>query len=131
MTPTNGQLRIAIAEVLGWKHIKNDIGLARKNCTNSFDGLVGISPIVQRMEHGQDESKDYNYWIIPNWPESLDACHEMEATLTDDEYHTGYKQTLATIVGLSGSMRMPSATALQRCLAFLRVKRPEMLQQKD
>ena len=50
----------------------------------------------------------------------LNAMHDAEKVLTDEQYHTGYKQTLASLVGLSGHMRVPSATAAQRAEAFLR-----------
>jgi hypothetical protein len=57
---------------------------------------------------------------IPDYCNDLNAMHEAEKALTDDQYHTGYKQTLASLVGLSGNMRVMSATAAQRAEAFLR-----------
>lgn len=55
-----------------------------------------------------------------NYCNNLNAMHEAENMLSHDQYHTGYKQTLATLVGISGNMRVPSATARQRAEAFLK-----------
>lgn len=52
----------------------------------------------------------------PNYPEDLNACAEMEATLS----YRLYDQNLREISGLSND-EIWRASALQRCLAFLRV----------
>lgn len=62
---------------------------------------------------------------IPNYPEDLNACAEFEATLTDDEW-TDYLNQLYFItfkVGAKDRDRQAvSATARQRCLAYLKTK---------
>lgn len=63
---------------------------------------------------------------LPNYPEDLNACHEMEGVLTDDQLPV-YEAWLfrlnnvnpATIFA-SDTFRIYHATAAQRCEAFLR-----------
>jgi hypothetical protein len=64
---------------------------------------------------------------IPNWPEDLNAVHELEKTLTEDEQFKfrillsknsdGRKAVFLTVEAATCH-----ATALQRCEAYLRVK---------
>lgn len=63
---------------------------------------------------------------IPNFPESLDACAQFEATLTEKE-ELFYMMELMKQMQLTGTIgtradRTYKATALQRCLAFLAVR---------
>ncbi len=66
---------------------------------------------------------------MPNYHSDLNACAQFEATLTDDE-HYDYRVILACVVsgkpgahGLRGFNRQyVSATAPQRCAAFLELK---------
>jgi hypothetical protein len=123
---TNEKMRVKIAELMGWKACRRDLGLAERICTRPSDGFVGISPIVQKMEHGGDESKDFNYWLLPNYPESLDACHEMEKGLETEDHRFAYTAKLCTLTKehppeARGLWRIAHATAAQRCIAFLAV----------
>lgn len=56
---------------------------------------------------------------FPSYFSDLNACAEMEATLTDEEYAL-FKKHLCDAIG--SGFRIVSATAPQRCEAFLRVK---------
>ena len=55
---------------------------------------------------------------IPNYHGDLNACAEMEKVLTDDQ-HELYRIELFEICG-DNSRKIVSATAPQRCEAFLR-----------
>lgn len=99
------EINIAIAEACGWTEIH----------THPSDGMLwGQHPSCP------DERNEYYDYPIPDCCHDLNAMHEAEKVMSDDQYHTGYKQTLASLVGLSGNMRVPSATARQRAEAFLR-----------
>lgn len=97
---TNEQINIAIAKHCGW---------------TSFGMFSGRSDRPAAFRPGCTSPE-----VIPDFCGDLNAMHEAEKVLTDDQYHTGYKQALASLVGLSGNMRVPSATARQRAEAFLR-----------
>lgn len=84
------------------------------------------------MEHGRDESKSYNYWLVPDYLNDLNAMHEAEKTLTGKEC----EQYQAELDALSSEERFlrveldhPAeeyffhATAQQRATAFLRAVR--------
>lgn len=120
MNFTNKELRIAIAEVLGYTyHGDPDLKLEAILCWSAPNEEYCLGRLHE----------------LPNWPESLDACHEMEKWLLaqcdlgfNDDIWIDYLAWLGLECRPSGSHH---ATALQRSLAFLRVKRPEMFQQKD
>ena len=63
---------------------------------------------------------------VPNYPEDLNACASFEATLTDAE-HLRYRVQLWNVVITEGDettwdRQFVSATARQRCLAYLKTK---------
>ena len=63
---------------------------------------------------------------VPNYPESLDACAEFEATLTWKE-HLSFRKHLWDIVITLGpedtwDRQFVSADAKTRCLAYLKTK---------
>ncbi len=89
MTPE--EQRIAIAGAVGWKAVRFDFELAHRIHTFPGDCLVGISPINQTMEHGNDETKDFNYWIVPDYTGSLNAMHEAEQFLERTTGHLSVK----------------------------------------
>lgn len=80
--------------------------------------------------------KDGHRRFIPPFPASRDSCAELESTLTSAADQLAYYRAL--VDGLDrnpdGSHRFgacvywetTTATARQRCLAFLRVRRPEL-----
>lgn len=100
---TAEQIRIAVAECCGWYQLQEPVGSA-----NAF-----------AWWKGNDRYPPY-LMPVPNYPASLDACAEFEATLTDDEafLYNGWLMTPGRYTW--------QATATQRCLAFLRVRRPEL-----
>jgi len=105
MTPE--QINVAVAEALGWKKI-------------TCGGII-----CWETPSGNPR--------IPNFYSSLDACAEMERTLngsSDDEEseRTKYGDILTWVVYETDSpnavytVDLATATAPQRCEAFLRVK---------
>lgn len=99
MNLTNEELRIKVAEVMGWK-IKN---------------TAHYNPPCKLWEHpecgvGMEEED------LPNYPKDLNSCASFEATLTDEEWDVYCEN-------LGGSIRScASAAPLQRCLAYLKTK---------
>lgn len=91
---TTDKIRIAIAQELGW--------------TERVSGWWK-DPDRNREDDGE---------LPPNYPASLDACAEFEKTLTEEEY----QQFGLELLKLNHTQRVLSATTLQRCEAYLRVK---------
>lgn len=110
-TPTDEQLNLAMCEWMGW------LCLAEID----FGGPVKLMGRRTRDALGLEVVDNY---LSDDSPRRL--LNEAEAKLTHDQYHTGYKQTLAVLVGLSGNMRVHSATARQRVVAILQVVKPEL-----
>lgn len=115
---TDQQIRIAVAEVMGWRFVRKE-----------RDDNRMIDP------KGHYSSTD----SIPNYPADLNACHEMEKILTreqriearwhlvqitDDNYTTWEPHEYKTLdiweMSLSDIDACLNATARQRCEAFLR-----------
>jgi hypothetical protein len=59
---------------------------------------------------------------LPNYHGSLDACAEMEATLTEDEWKDYCIPLGGRDTNWTGAKKLLSAKAPQRCEAFLRTK---------
>lgn len=104
MTPE--RIRIKVAEAMGWKH-----------------------PEYGYMQNAWRESNG-SWHFGSNVLDDLNACAEFEGALTNEE-HNKYRRILAKVVGERESpsystpgwrRRYVSATALQRCEAYLRVK---------
>ena len=102
---TNDQIRIAVAELCGWKKISCD-------CEGQ---LWGFFP-------GNSYESE-----VPNYPESLDACAEFEKAITTETDMGYYTENLAPKTGYafpqtdSDLFKFATATPLQRCEAFLRL----------
>lgn len=107
MNLTDEEIRIKVAEAMGWK-------------VNPVVHNLGIHPQLQRGHH-----------ILPDYPADLNACAEFEATLTEME-QTHYT---AHLIAQCGDVARESrnlkfvrlfyqitATARQRCLAYLKTK---------
>lgn len=119
MTMTNDEKRIAIAEKCGWKRHENHPGLF-------FHESGKIQPKIAAGErlHLERLKKNlpcrYGIELLPNYIEDLNACHEMEKTLTDSQW-VGYLNNLGG--GFKTEFRQSvsycHATAAQRCDAFL------------
>ena len=58
-------------------------------------------------------SAEHACWRLPNYPADLNAMHEAEKTLTDDQMIT-YEGWLIAVAGISSRR----ATAKERCDAF-------------
>ena len=102
---TDEQMRIAIADACGIAVYEEPDGSGLWSCKGSYK--TGIS-----KEHAQRVS-------LPNYLNNLNACAEFEKTLTDEE-HNHYR---AHIYGMTFNPRECfSATARQRCIAFLKTK---------
>jgi hypothetical protein len=109
------QKRIAIAEACGWKHY---------GCTG-----CAYSPCV--CNEWIHESTDFSATRLPDYLGDLNACHEMEKTLTDDQVDS-YLGALLTFTWRGckpsgqfrdlGEWRTLHATAAQRADAFLIAK---------
>lgn len=111
----NEEIRVKVAEFLGFKP------------TNSPAGIYWYNPDSPLCEDGRvlwDEGE------LPNYSSDLNACAEFEKGLTDEQWAV-YSVALNEI-----ACRIPcgntrtcgytiSATAMQRCIAFLRVNNIE------
>jgi hypothetical protein len=108
MTPESQ--RIAIAEACGWKIRRT----ANGEICQTWQGW-----------RTQDENKIRLAWRIlqsqpvPDYLNDLNACHEMEKVLTDDKF-SHYGWTMLQSEPNIECRRYLSATAAQRCEAFLR-----------
>jgi hypothetical protein len=102
---TSEQINIAIAEACGWTEIEQ--------YTQAIDGWYGYEP--ENGLHSQ----------VPNYCNDLNAMHEAEKVLNDEQW-LQYREELRNVV--LGGIRMVSqwckadlhATARQRAEAFLR-----------
>ena len=75
---TNEEIKIKVAESLGWTHVQ----------PIRYHGIkiVGVPPDAREPDLNFPTS-DPDIWCapVPNYPESLDACAEFRKTLTDTE----------------------------------------------
>lgn len=105
--------QIAIAEGCGWK----------------MDANGWINPKGQRSEY--NEVLDVSYRAVPVPPpdylKDLNAMHEAEKTLTQEQQSTYYREALKVVTGSGmfsimhqNTRAIVSATAEQRAEAFLR-----------
>lgn len=111
MTPE--EQRIAIAEACGWKR---------------------AAPVGQMFDNrwfNSDETEMRLTAQLPDYLNDLNACHEIEKVLNNAEYHTYedilgrevvYRDNGREMTGKRMNTSRISATAAQRCEAFLRVK---------
>ncbi len=106
---TNEEIRIKVAEACGWKSPFNErewLHGSGPEGEDVYGKFVGTDPCGDREQ-------------VPNYPFDLNACAEFEKTLTDQE-HNRYR---AHIYGMTFNPRECfSATARQRCLAYLKTK---------
>jgi hypothetical protein len=103
------QMRIAIAQSLGWTDVAHGVGPNR-------DLVLGNEPM--RNSSG----KIYGYSVDrqpPDYPGDLNACHQMEKYLTKPEL---WQMTTELAYVVPASTPLAHATASQRCEAYLRVK---------
>lgn len=105
---TKPEMRIAIAESLGWIRVNTgpvNIHLwIHKDCSICNSG--------EAHSHSIDE--------LPNYPESLDACREFQRTLDSDEQMT-YEDHLSIIEDHKGCYQW-ELEAEDHCIAYLKTK---------
>jgi hypothetical protein len=133
MTPED--IRIAVAESAGWKWYRHPSANSLKHPHYRFLALPAAhefeqSPHWMVAADMTEKPCSIEYmekeFHLPNWPEDLNAVHELEKTLTHNERFQFYKELLS--VGnrdaSNGNDVKNSihATALQRCEAYLRLK---------
>ena len=112
---TDEELRIRVAELLGWTNICEESHYSYDDMEHC-DVLCGVSKTGCKDE-------------VPNYPRDLNACHKMEETLTDIQF-CKYVQILCghTTTGIKIQWGGPDAgracraTARQRCEAFIIAK---------
>jgi len=107
---TEEQINIAIAESLGYKPEQDE------------SGHWGLTHPTRSFTKKGWWCRDYAFSDAPNYYYSLDACAEFEAKLTKDQQYE-YIELIAHSKSdqLSGRIwRICSATATQRCEAYLR-----------
>lgn len=97
---TNDEIRIKVAEACGWK-----INPA-KHTAKILDWI-----------HTESECTGY---FPPNYPEDLNACADFEKTISPDQQNQ-YIMELGKVCCVRG-FNIVTATARQRCLAFLKTK---------
>ena len=116
---SDNEIRIKVAELLGWA----DLVEAR----NSPDAekfrlmLVGPFALTGTTPNGTA------CWRVPNYPQDLNACAEMEETL-DDSQKDNFEYVLGIVIGPGREhwrWHLLHATARQRCEAFIAVKERE------
>jgi hypothetical protein len=106
---TNEEIRIKVAEALGWKSPFNErewLHGSGPEGEDVYGKFVGTDPCGDREQ-------------VPNYPFDLNACAEFEKTLTDQEHN----RCRAHIYSMTFNPRECfSATARQRCIAYLKTK---------
>ena len=123
---TDNEIRIAVAEAMGWKHIFHHKWL-REYGREGEDLWCELG----------GKSLDGDDMPLPNYSADLNACAKMRRTLTKDE-REDFASCLEAVCS-AGQLSMAAldphgvtdyaelfdildATALQQCEAFLRVK---------
>lgn len=126
LTPKQIQaLRIAVADMDGWK----DVICAMRLLGTPPEGFSSThDPAIWSPEDGSC------LYELPNYPENLDAVHEVVSGLPDQSRHA-YAVTLAGELWKPARTRgwqdyrdtlaVSEATALQRCIALLRALSPD------
>lgn len=109
---TTEQINVAIAESMGW--VKLD---------------KRVPSVVPNGGYYEYQNGDVFRHQLPNYCSDLNACADFERTLTPDESADYYCTHLPDVVGADTDdwmhkqlPKLASATALQRCEAYLRVK---------
>lgn len=99
---TDQEIQQAIAGIIGWSHFES----------GPYDGrLFGIAP-------GDDHP--HSKHLVPDYPNDLNACHDMEDHLSG-EWQAGEYIKRLSYLSMDTYLGTCHATARQRCEAFLRV----------
>lgn len=121
---TNKQIRIIIAEACGAKWLQMIGGKALMFFPFNYEDL-------ERTRVFEDPLQQ-----IPNYPNDLNACHEMEKVLKSDEQREKYYRLLlkpasdfdddyGVLNNIDYAWSIINATALERCTAFIKTICPE------
>lgn len=122
MTPE--QIRVAVAEELGWRMVEGTLAFPPKTLIDEW--------LASLPKEQADQVMAVDYCEIPNYDSDLNACHEMEKSLTNEQIQR-YSEQLSKIVVPLKALFPPfvnppatryiwHATPIQRCEAFLRVR---------
>ena len=112
---TNEEIRIKVAEAMGWKSPFNEREWLHNSGSEGEDvygKFVGTDPCGDREQ-------------VPNYPFDLNSCAEFEKMLTDEEWRV-YSAEIVSLTlwdrATDTMKRILQATARQRCLAYLKTK---------
>jgi hypothetical protein len=125
---TNAQLRLTIAELRGWKimscsefyhqcnpakYSKDDPHFSRYLALINPDGVI----IASTEHHNKERLVQYT----TNWPNDLNACHEMECSMNFEQVkrYAHHLSLLSERDEGTGLLGVWHATARQRCEAFV------------
>lgn len=111
---TDEEIRIAIAEACGYERLKGDPWKSTRTIAFIPKGWS----VERFIRHGEPAVYPS---MLPDYLDDLNAMHEAEATLTDEQ-HTKFRVMLAEVVRdvRYFCRKYTSATARQRAEAFLR-----------
>jgi hypothetical protein len=121
-------LRVKVAELCGWQCIE----WRNNDCPNNADyhGIRGVARIISPQERAARNLYDWSR--LPDYPNDLNACAEMEkvikATGLCVEYVNELRDHSLPDNGTLSRYGLVAATAEQRCRAFVAVmeaSRPE------
>ena len=112
---TNEQIRIAVAELCGWRLERDSVHWAVFDTNGD-----------QRFISWMDYNEGRHAALLPNYPESLDACREFEQPMFDRGDSINYYLMIGTVIlatakGFITDRSIFFSTPLQRCKAFLSI----------
>lgn len=116
---TEQEMQVAISE-------KCDLEDIHRSTRNGKRDVNGVRLLYLSSATGGERE----YSDVPNYPECLNACHEMEKVLRKDQ-RWSYISALVELTKTESleeyaeAFVLSHATALQRCTAFCRVFWPE------
>ena len=121
MNLTDDEIRIKVAEAMGARWHSVLTGPQSERLVLAFSQWTNLGPLRWELSDGRILSPQ-----ISNYPESLDACAEFEKTLTDAEQPRYALNLWEQLVGaphiFKDSFKFVTATARQRCIAYLKTK---------
>jgi hypothetical protein len=112
------ELRMKVAELCGWKFLKQGVYVrAYPPGTSTDDGPCARFLIPSDRRNARIESCNEN---APDYCNDLNACHSFETQMQerDGSEFDRYVKALVNIVNLEGGYYI-CATAQQRCRAFV------------
>jgi len=115
---TNEELRVMVAAELGYKPriVECELGGETEVWFDYPDGRPNHSQPEDENEPRDCEGRLLMLGNVPNYPLSLDACAEFEASLTDGEIYR-YANFITDNIP-----ELIKAKPRQRCIAFLKMR---------